>query len=472
MPRHVRGQVAEDLAVAARLAQRRDGGAVEQHVGMPVAAVDVPVLDLRGGRQHVVGQVGRVGHELLQHHGEQVLARKAGHDLGRLGRHGHGIAVVDHDGVHARAEAIAAFVQQGVADGAHVDGARAALAQQVRHLQSGALRGQGARGGQQQAAGTVAPGAHQGRQAGDGAHGIAAAARALHAVVQADGGGRGGAIVARQLADLLHGQAADLGRALGRPLQGAGLEFLPAQRVARDVVMVQPAVRDQLVHQGQRQGGIGAGQQLQVLVAFVGGLGLARVYAHQARAVALGLQCIAPEMQAAADAVAAPDEDEPAFGEMLHAHAQLAAIGQVQGLAPGAGADGAVQQRGAELVEEAPVHALALHQAHGACVAVGQDGFGIARRQRVQPGGDVGQRLVPAHGLELPGALGAHAAQRGEHTLGVVAALGVFADLGAEHAARVRMVGVALDSFGDAVFDRGHQRAGIGAVMGAGAQDL
>src|SRR5256885_8109344 len=86
-------------------------------------------------------------------------------------------------------------------------------------------------------------------------------------------------------------------------------------------------------------------------------------------------------MQAAADAVAAPDEDEPAFGEMLHAHAQLAAIGQVQGLAPGAGADGAVQQRGAELVEEAPVHALALHQAHGACVAVGQDGFGIARRQ-------------------------------------------------------------------------------------------
>src|SRR5258706_4823054 len=41
-----------------------------------------------------------------------------------------------------------------------------------------------------------------------------------------------------------------------------------------------------------------------------------------------------------------------------------------------------VQQRGAELVEEAPVHALALHQAHGACVAVGQDGFGIARRQR------------------------------------------------------------------------------------------
>src|SRR5256885_8365185 len=29
-------------------------------------------------------------------------------------------------------------------------------------------------------------------------------------------------------------------------------------------------------------------------------------------------------------------------------------------------------------------------------------------------------------------------------------------------AARVRMGGVALDSLGDAVFDRGHQRAGIG----------
>src|SRR5258708_9494817 len=37
------------------------------------------------------------------------------------------------------------------------------LFRSVRHLQSGALRGQGARGGQQQAARTVAPGAHQGR---------------------------------------------------------------------------------------------------------------------------------------------------------------------------------------------------------------------------------------------------------------------------------------------------------------------
>src|SRR2546427_3250648 len=50
--------------------------------------------------------------------------------------------------------------------------------------------------------------------------------------------------------------------------------------------------------------------------AFVGGLGLARVYAHQACAVALGLQRIAPEMQAAADAVAAPDRSEEHTSEL------------------------------------------------------------------------------------------------------------------------------------------------------------
>ena len=60
-----------------RAPQRRDGGLVAISDGMAVGGVHVPVLELRGGRQHVVGMVGGVGEEVLQHHGEQVLAREA-----------------------------------------------------------------------------------------------------------------------------------------------------------------------------------------------------------------------------------------------------------------------------------------------------------------------------------------------------------------------------------------------------------
>ncbi|MPM26103.1 hypothetical protein SDC9_72604 [bioreactor metagenome] len=228
VPGHVRRQVAEDLCVAARLAFGGDGGAVEQHVGMAVGAVDVPVLQLRGGGQYVVGVVGGVGQEVFKHHGEQVFARKALGDLLRLGGHGHGVAVVDDDGFHLGAEGGVAFMQQGVANRAHVDGARAAVAKQIRALQGRALEGIDTGRRQQQTACAVLPCPHQRGQAGNGADGIAAAACALHAVVHADGGLRRGAVVARKLADLLNGQAADFRGALGRPLQGAFLQRLPA----------------------------------------------------------------------------------------------------------------------------------------------------------------------------------------------------------------------------------------------------
>lgn len=85
--------------------------------------------------------------------------------------------------------------------------------------------------------------------------------------------------------------------------------------VAGDVVVVQPVVRDQLVHQRQCQRRVGAGAQGNVLVAFVGRLALAGVNAHQLGAIALGLLGIAPEVQVAADGVAAPDDDELRFGK-------------------------------------------------------------------------------------------------------------------------------------------------------------
>jgi hypothetical protein len=76
---------------------------------------------------------------MFQHHGEQVLAREALHHLARFGRHGHGVAVVNHQGLDLRAEGGRGFAQQVVADRHHVDGARAAAGQQVGALQRGAV---------------------------------------------------------------------------------------------------------------------------------------------------------------------------------------------------------------------------------------------------------------------------------------------------------------------------------------------
>ncbi len=188
------------------------------------------------------------------------------------------------------------------------------------------------------------PGAGQRGQAGHRARRIAAAAHALHAVVQADGRGPGGAVVTRQGRDLFLRNAADLRRTRRRPLQRAFAQGLPAQGVPRDVVVVQPVVDDQLVHQRQGQCRIRAGAQGDVLVAFVGGFCLARVDAHQPRAVALGLLRKAPEMQVAGNRVAAPDQDQLCLRKKLHLHADLAAQRLRQAFAAGGGADGAVQQ--------------------------------------------------------------------------------------------------------------------------------
>ena len=152
---HARGQLAEDLRVGLGLAQRRDGRVVGHDPGVAVGGVDVAVLELRGRRQHIVGMVGGVGQEVLQHHGEQVLAAEAGHHLGRVGRHRHRVAVVDHHGLDPRAEAGRGLAQQVVADRAHVQRARPAAGEQVGPLQPGIPLGvaEPAAGAQQQAIG-------------------------------------------------------------------------------------------------------------------------------------------------------------------------------------------------------------------------------------------------------------------------------------------------------------------------------
>ena len=78
---HVRCQLAKNLRVGLGLSQRRNRRAVQQCIKVAVGAVRVPVFQLRGGGQQVVGVISRVGLKVFQHHGEKILARKAAYHL-------------------------------------------------------------------------------------------------------------------------------------------------------------------------------------------------------------------------------------------------------------------------------------------------------------------------------------------------------------------------------------------------------
>ena len=400
----------------------------------------------------------------------------------RIGRDRDRVAVVDDERLDPRPEAaavgerFAARAQQVVADRAHVDRPRPARAEQIGALQRGVVArvAEPSRRRQQQAAGPVAPGADQARQDRDQPGRVAAAARPLHAVVDADRRRRERAVVARQRSHLGRVDAADLGGALGRPLQRALAQLGPAVDVALDVVVVEPVVDDELVHHGERERAVAARQEGDVLVALLGRVGAARVDADQLRAGALGLLRVAPEVQVRGDRVAAPDDDQPALGVVLDVHADLGAVGRGERLAAGRRADRPVEQRRAEGVEEAPGHALALHHAHGPGVAVGDDRLGVGEvgaGDRLQARGDVVERLVPAHRHEPAAALGADAFQRPQHAIGVVRALGVARNLGAQRAVRRRMERIAVHLHRPAVLDRDDDGAGVRAVVRTGGAD-
>ena len=130
-------------------------------------------------------------------------------------------------------------------------------------------------------------------------------------------------------------------------------------------------------------------------------------------------------------------------------------------------ADRAVEPRRAELVEEAPIHRRALEQAHRAGVGVRQDRLRPVARlgDRVQPVGDLAQRVVPRDRLEAAASLGADPPQRRAQSVVMVRALDVSIHLGAEEAARERVVGIAGDPHRAPVFDGDEHRAGVGAVV-------
>ena len=158
------------------------------------------------------------------------------------------------------------------------------------------------------------PGADKRRQAGHSPGCVATATDPLHAVIEPYRSRLAlyerAAVIVCQAFDLLDRYAADQRRAFGRPGQRPFPQARPADSVAGNVVMVQPVVGDEFMHQRQRQRGVGARQQGDMVMAFFCGLAFARIDANEFCAVTLGLLGIAPEVQVAGNRVAAPDDDE------------------------------------------------------------------------------------------------------------------------------------------------------------------
>ena len=211
-------------------------------------------------------------------------------------------------------------------------------------------------------------------------------------------------------------------------------------------------VADEHVHHRQHQGDVGAGQRLDELVGGLGGDRADRVDHDDLGAVGPGGLDRRPQVAVGEPGVRAPQEDQLAVAQLERVEAEAGAVRHPHAGADGRAADRAHEAAGAEVVEEAAVEAHHRQQALVAGVAERQDRLGAVRVDDVvQPGGDLGQRVVPRDRLELARALRPDAAQRVQDAVRAVHAVEEAVDLRAQLALAVRVVGVAAELDGDAV---------------------
>ena len=242
---------------------------------------------------------------------------------------------------------------------------------------------------------------------------------------------------------------------------------LGADGAAGQIVVVLEAVAPDDVHQSQGERGIGPRAWLDVPVGATGGRALVGIDRDDRRAGLARLDHQAPEMAVGVGGVRAPVDDEPApgHGHRVGAHSP-AAHGVLVAEAAGRGADGPIQPRGAQTVEEPSVQAAGLELAHRPAVAVGQDGlgtFGRARDRREPPGDEV-EGLVPRDPLEPSFPLHPHPLHRVKQTFGAIDPIEEPRHLLAEEAPGERVIGIAPQADGHAVLDRHEHAARIRAI--------
>ena len=189
------------------------------------------------------------------------------------------------------------------------------------------------------------------------------------------------------------------------------------------------------MHDAAGEGAVGAGPQHDLDVGLLHGVVVVDIDRRDLGAAFLaGAHRMRHHIDLGVHRIGAPDHDE--VGD---AHLARIDAGDL------AGADGKSDARdiGADRLVEAgiflhmgkAVDAVAHHQAHGAGVVIRPDRLGAEfALGRVEPRGDLVQRFVPRNPRELAGALRAGPAHRMQQPVGMMNALGVARDLGADDA--------------------------------------
>src|SRR6218665_444511 len=177
-----------------------------------------------------------------------------------------------------------------------------------------------------------------------------------------------------------------------------------------------------------------------------------------------------PEVGVRGQRVGAPQEDRARSVEALciHAHGTTHAVGHADHA--GGAANRAIEERGAELVEEPSIHRIVVQEPERAAERVRQDCLRPPHRDDLlEPARDLVERLLPGDRLEAPLTFRAHAAHRVEHAAGMIGTLQVPRDLRAEEAPSRRMIGIASYLDSSASLDRGQNGTGVRAVVRAHA---
>ena len=330
------------------------------------------MLDLHRSRQQDVGVARGVGHEVIDDHGEQVVARQAAAHAGLVRDAGRRVGGQHQQRLHRRIAAIEqAFPEPGHVQGPGRPGAKV-VAPQRRPVDAE----EPARVVVDAAAG-MAPVAGDPGDAGDRAHRHPTAAVALQADADADAGGPGVGDPPAQLHDRRDRQPGDRRHAIGRVLEDALAERVPAHRVPVDEVAILGALAQHDVQQPERERRVGAGQRRKVPVAGGGGARPHRIDGDDLRALAARLEDRAPQVRMRRQHVGAPDDDQLRAAQRFRIHADAVVAERVAGAeAPGDHADGLDVLRGAERVPQPPAGAVgAVEQAHVAGADIRPDGL-------------------------------------------------------------------------------------------------
>jgi hypothetical protein len=296
---------------------------------------------------------------------------------------------------------------------------------------------------------------------------------ALQPVVDAHERGLGPAVRPGQIHDAVFSDSRDRGDARRCVLACALSQFRRAERVPGEIVVVLEPLSEDDMHHAERERRVGSRTDTDPLVALIGGARANRVDRDDSRAVLMRPPHERPEVRVRGERVRSPQEHEVALWQSLAVGAGVRADGHLHADGARHRADRAIELRGAEEVEEAPVHRRALHEPHRARIRIGKDRLRPVARLRdgIQPRGDRVERLVPGGALELSTPLRAHPPEGCGEPVAMIRALEIPVDLGAEESLGKGMAGVALDARGATVFHGYQRRARIRAVVGTCTAD-